>query len=203
MATVAKNNKEKEIKNTDNGNEVSIDISNLLKEIKALQEKINSLEKEKEVQEVKEEDFSKEKMINFISLSKGSVLLKGTASRPYEIEGQYSTRAFTETEAKAIVTLMGSYMREGYVYIDDAKFVKEAGLGEAYRNILTPEKLRGLFDNDVNSVINIYQNASEGQKKIIIDLVSEKKANNENIDANILIGLSKLSGIDLLETEEE
>lgn len=196
MATAKSKDVEKE--KIDN----SADIQKLLKEIENLKSQINSMQKEENVV-TNIEDTNKEKLITFISLAKGSVLLRGTASRPYEMEGQFSTRTFTEAEAKAIVTLMGSYMREGFVFIDDAKFVREMGLSEAYRNMLTPEMLKNLFNNNSAYIISAYQNASEGQRKIIMDLVYERKANGETVDANILMALSKISGIDLMTTDDD
>lgn len=162
----------------------------------------NQISKSNTVVENKEETAPEEKMIRFISLARGSVLLKGTANRPYEIEGRFAERMFSESEARAIVNLMGSYMREGFVYIDDAKFVKSVGLADAYKNILTPEVLKNLFNQNPNTVISAYENATEGQRQLIIDMVYEKKNNGEVIDANILMQLGKMSGIDLLDTEE-
>ena len=47
----------------------------------------------------------------------------------------------------------------------------------------------------------VYKNASESQKRIIVDMVVEKQINNEQIDANILISLGKLCGMDLIGIE--
>lgn len=181
-------------------------------DVLALLEEINKLKAElKEMKEVKVEvntpngceEEPQEKMIRFISLAKGSVMLKGTASKPYEIEGQYNDRTFTETEAKAICTLMGAYMREGFVYIDDAQFVKSMGLSEAYRNMLSPDTLKDLFNKTPETVISAYENASEGQKKIIMDMVIERQGKGVVVDANILQRLGKLSGVDLMSISDE
>lgn len=144
-----------------------------------------------------------EKMIKFISLARGSVMLKGTAKRPYEIEGRFNDRWFSESEAKAIVNLMGNYMREGFVYIDDANFVKSVGLAEVYKTMLTPDILKNLFDQSPSSVVNIYQNATEGQQRIILDMLYEKKNNGEQVDANILMQIGKIAGMDLISDFEE
>ncbi len=186
------------VENTSNTNQ-SPSIEELMAEIAKLK---NQIEKTNTTQELKEDLIPEEKMIRFISLARGSVLLKGTANRPYEIEGRFSERMFTESEAKAIVNLMGSYMREGFVYIDDAKFVKSVGLADAYKNILTPDVLQNLFNQKPSTVISAYENSTDGQKQLIIDMVYEKKNKGEYIDANILMELGKMAGIDLFDIEE-
>lgn len=148
-------------------------------------------------------DFDQEKMIKFISLAKGTVLLKGTPSRPYIIEGQYNSRTFTETEARLIVSLMGGYMTKGFVYIDDPEFVRKVGLTDAYRHMLKPEQLQTLFKQSPENIVALYTNASEGQQKIIIDMVMEKITNGEQVDANVLRDLSNLSGKNLLDLEAD
>ena len=174
----------------------------LLAEIAKLKEQINAASAAQTVVSAVAPAEQEEKMIKFISLAKGAVLLKGSAARPYVIENQYESRSFTETEAKLIVSLMGSFMAQGYVYIDDADFVQKVGLSNAYKNMLRPDQLKALFEQSADSVLNVYQIVSDGQKKIIIDMIGEKIGRGETVDANILRSLSKLSGQDLLDLEE-
>lgn len=186
--------------------ETSADVLALLEEINKLRAELKEIKENTTTSVVGTTELvevPEEKMIRFISLAKGSVMLKGTANRPYEIEGQYNDRTFTETEAKAICTLMGGYMREGYVYIDDAQFVKSVGLGEAYRNMLSPEALQNLFDKSPEVVVSAYETASDGQKKIILDMIFDKQNKGETVDANIVQRLSKLSGVDLMSISDE
>ena len=180
------------------------DVQALLKQLEAMQKELAEM-KEQTVQTspVAELSSTKEKMITFINLTPGSVMLRGSATRPYEIEGRYNSRTFTEMESKVIVSQMGGYLRDGYVYIDDADFVKEVGLSDAYRNIMTPDALKGLMSKTPEAIISAYDLALDGQKKIILDMIIEKKSKGENIDANILVELGKLSGKDLVGIEAE
>lgn len=166
-------------------------IAKLMAEIEALKKQVATPAPVAELKSVGD------KMITFVSLSQGSVMLRGSAARPYEIDGQYKSRTFTETEARIIVNQMGGYMREGFVYIDDAEFVREAGLTDAYNNILTPKKLKTLLDNKPELVVSAYENTTDGQKDIIIRMVREKLAAGQYVDGNIVMRLSKLSGKDL------
>lgn len=181
-----------------------VDVQALLKQLEAMQKELAEMkEQTSQVSPMAELSSAKEKMITFINLTPGSVMLRGSATRPYEIEGRYNSRTFTEMESKVIVSQMGGYLRDGYVYIDDADFVKEVGLGDAYRSIMTPDALKGLMSKTPEAIISAYDLALDGQKKIILDMIIEKKSKGENIDANILVELGKLSGKDLVGIEAE
>ena len=181
-----------------------VDVQALLKQLEAMQKELAEMkEQTSQVSPTAELSSAKEKMITFINLTPGSVMLRGSATRPYEIEGRYNSRTFTEMESKVIVSQMGGYLRDGYVYIDDADFVKEVGLGDAYRSIMTPDALKGLMSKTPEAIISAYDLALDGQKKIILDMIIEKKSKGENIDANILVELGKLSGKDLVGIEAE
>lgn len=181
-----------------------VDVQALLKQLEAMQKELAKMkEQTSQVSPMAELSSAKEKMITFINLTPGSVMLRGSATRPYEIEGRYNSRTFTEMESKVIVSQMGGYLRDGYVYIDDADFVKEVGLGDAYRSIMTPDALKGLMSKTPEAIISAYDLALDGQKKIILDMIIEKKSKGENIDANILVELGKLSGKDLVGIEAE
>lgn len=182
----------------------NVDVQALLKQLEAMQKELAEMkEQTSQTSPIAELSSTKEKMITFINLTPGSVMLRGSATRPYEIEGRYNSRTFTEMESKVIVSQMGGYLRDGYVYIDDADFVKEVGLSDAYRNIMTPDALKGLMSKTPEAIISAYDLALDGQKKIILDMIIEKKSKGENIDANILVELGKLSGKDLVGIEAE
>ena len=176
-----------------------IDVKDLMEQIAALQKKIAEME----TPATATLEQTKDKMIKFINLTIGSVMLKGSAKRPYEIEGRYNSRKFTDTEAKIIVSNMGNYLREGFVYIDDAEFVREVGLADAYIDMLNPEELKALLNKNPDAIISAYELALDGQKKIILDMIIEKKTKGEPVDANVLVRIGELSGKDLVHIEEE
>lgn len=179
-----------------------VNVEELLKQLQEMKNELTALKAE-QVQPLPVLNSTTDRMVKFINLTPGSAMLKGSAKRPYEIEGRYNSRSFTDTEAKVIVAQMGSYLREGFVYIDDADFVKEAGLIDAYRDMLTPDALKNLLSQSPDAIISAYEVASDGQKKIILDMIVEKKSKGENIDANILVRLGEVSGKDLMNIETE
>lgn len=141
----------------------------------------------------------KDKTITFVNMTKGSVVLKG--SQIWTIEGQFKSRKFSEREAVIILSNMSNLIRSGKVYIADADFVRDNDLFDAYQYVLSDKDLKSLFDNDANYIIEAYQTVSDGQKQIIIDMITNRIQNGLTVDGNVLLKLSKLSGKDLLAIE--
>ena len=151
--------------------------------------------------ETTEKKPAKERNIPFINLTAGTFVLKGT--QYWDLTGQFSQRVFLEREARIIVNNMQNAIRSGLVYIADAKFVEENELEEAYRGLLNDKQFKTLLDNKYEYVIEVYKNASPSQQNIIIDMISDKRANGESVDGNVLLELGKLSGKDLVNIEPE
>ena len=141
----------------------------------------------------------KDRNIRFVNLTNGTAILKG--SKIWTIEGRFTDRYFLEREARIIVNNMSNMIGAGLVYIADAQFVKDNDLSEIYLNILSDEDLKTLLKKDASYVVETFKTVSDGQKKIIIDMIRDEKAAGHNIDANILVKLGELSGQDLLSEE--
>lgn len=140
-----------------------------------------------------------DRTIPFISLTEGSLILRG--SHPYTFKSQFEKRQFTEREALIILNNMPRTISEGMVYIADAQFVEDNDLSDVYRTLLTDVQLKQLLNQDVSYVIDTYQNCSDAQKRIIIDMITDKREHEIEVDNNILVKLSKLCGKDLTQIE--
>lgn len=177
------------------------ELENKIKEqeaqMKELQEKINLL-LAGSLMNNKEEKKSK-KNIKFVNMTSGGFTIRG--NRFYHLDKQFDSLSFSENEAKTIVSNMPQSIANGLLYIADADFVEECELDGVYENIIDDITLKNLLNNSVSDVCEIYKNASEEQKKIIIEMIVDKKINNIPIDANILVELGKLCGKDLIRIE--
>lgn len=141
----------------------------------------------------------KSRSIKFINLVPGALNLKGT--RAHRIEGQFASRMIPESEARVIVNNMPETVSSGMVYIADAEFVKEMELCDAYDNILSDKQLKDILHKNANDVCDIYKNAPEAQKAIIISMIANKCMDGIPVDANILMRLGEISGVDFLDIE--
>lgn len=142
-----------------------------------------------------------DRLIRFVNLIPGTLVLRGSVI--WKIEGQFAHHDFLESEATVIVSNMANLIREGGVYIADAKFVEEHNLADVYRYILTDEQMREMFNKDSKHVIDAYKMANDTQKQIIIDMITEKKLAGGQVDANILFEIGRLSGQNLLELNDD
>ena len=142
------------------------------------------------------EQPKKQNNIKFINLTAGSMNLRGT--RMYNIPKQFGFKMLGEAEARLVVNNMPNAIADGYIYIANKEFVHECELDDLYANMLDEAQLKALLNENANDVCEVYKNASEGQKRIILDMVSDKRLNGQPVDANILVELGKLSGVDFM-----
>lgn len=136
----------------------------------------------------------KKKNVSIMSFAVGGLTLMGT--RAIRIPKQFDTVSVSESEATAIVNNMPESARNGLFYILDADFVEENELSDAYKNLLDDKQFKQLLNQSSDYVVDIFKSASDVQKKIIINMIIDKKSHNLPIDANIVEQISKLSGVD-------
>lgn len=141
----------------------------------------------------------KKKNVTIINLFAGGLTVKGNSY--YHFDKQFDKRAFSEAEATAIVNNMPNAAREGIFYITDAQFVEDNDLSDAYENMIDDVKMKTILSLDANSVLVLYKNASEAQKKIIENMIVNGRLNGEALDANILVELGKITGKNYMEIE--
>lgn len=146
-------------------------------------------------------DNKKTRSIKFINLASGGLTLKG--NRFYHMDKQFDSRMIPESEARVIVNNMPNTMVSGVVYIADADFVREVELDGAYAEMLSDEQVKSLLHKSAAEVCDIYRNASDTQKRIIVDMVSDRRLEGLPVDANIVVELGKLCGKDLMGIEPE
>ena len=139
------------------------------------------------------------KQIVFINMTSGGLNLKGT--RMYHIDNQFGSKSVQESEARVIVANMPNTIAEGYVYIPDNEFLESCNMGGVYDGMLNDEQMKTLLNQDANYVCDVFENATDSQKRIIIDMVSDRQLNGNPVDANILVRLGKLAGVDFLDIE--
>ena len=139
------------------------------------------------------------KQIVFINMTAGGLNLKGT--RMYHIDNQFGTKSVQESEARVIVANMPNTIADGYVYIPDNEFLESCNMGGVYDGMLNDEQMKTLLNQDANYVCDVFENATDSQKRIIVDMVSDRQLNGNPVDANILVRLGKLAGVDFLDIE--
>lgn len=195
--------KEKELlkeKISDQEKEMAILKEQQEKEIADLKAQMELLLKamNKNVSETKEVKNNK-KTIKFINMTTGGFTIRGT--RLYHLDKQFDYQVFSENEARIIVNNMPNAIADGLLYIADHEFIEDCELDYVYKNLVDDKTLKNLLKKSSEDICEIYKNASDIQKKIIVDMVIENQINEEKIDANILVDLGGLCGIDFMKIE--
>lgn len=171
------------------------------KEMSDLKAQMEMLLKSLSNKEEKENNKTKnnKKTIKFINMTTGGFTIRGT--RLYHLDKQFDFQVFSESEARVIVNNMPNSIANGQLYIADHNFVEECELDYIYESLIDDKTLKDLLNKSSEDVCEIYKNASDSQKKIIVDMITEKQINEEKIDANVLVDLGKLCGIDFMKIE--
>ena len=139
------------------------------------------------------------KNIRIINLTRGEMYLRG--SRIHKFDKQFDSRVFTDSEVRQIYANMPKTLAEGWVYIADKDMVDELELTDAYSTLLDEKTLKILLEKNPKEVIEIYKNANDYQKNIIVGMIEDAKMRGYYVDANIVIEIGKLCGKELMDIE--
>ena len=171
------------------------------KEMSDLKAQMEMLLKSLSNKEEKDNNKTKnnKKTIKFINMTTGGFTIRGT--RLYHLDKQFDFQVFSENEARVIVNNMPNSIANGQLYIADHNFIEECELDYIYESLIDDKTLKDLLNKNSEDVCEIYKNASDFQKKIIVDMITEKQINEEKVDANVLVDLGKLCGIDFMKIE--
>ena len=176
-------------------NEVQDEVS----EIDSLKEQIAKLQAMLSEKNNEPEKKSTKKAIKFVNLGTGTVILKGT--KFWEISGQFSSRMIPEAEARAIVSNSPNLLTSGMICVPDAEFLADYDIDVDYDGILNEKQLRTLLTRSAEDIAYIYNNTSDEQKRIIVNMIIDRRHKNQYVDANVIVEISKLCGKDLSQVE--
>lgn len=106
-------------------------------------------------------------------------------------------------DLKDIVQHNQRFANEGYFYIVDEEVVRKLRKTSEYNKMLPPEVIENIFKNDANKIIDLYNMAPRGQKETIIEMIKNKRVQGIDVDANVLVKLGELTGINFVGIEAE
>lgn len=129
-------------------------------------------------------------------------LLGRDGSVLFTFDRMYDEQYIDYASLKEIVTANRQMAKNGRFYILDERVVSKLRLKNDYKTIVSPDDLKAMLNENVGSAVELYKMAPKGQKSVIIDMVKQKKFNNNNIDYNLLKELGELSGVDLVNIED-
>lgn len=119
----------------------------------------------------------------------------------------YTFKEFNEiidipfNDLKEICIQNARFVKEGYFYIADEEAVEALRKTTEYKKILPPSTIMKIFNYNPDKIIEIYKMAPKGQQELIVQMIRDKRLNAQKVDANIMMELGELTGIDFLSIE--
>lgn len=170
-----------------------------------MQEQMNTLLQKFAMLNLSGQNFNQQdKDIDVVSLVNATLLISTNGrsdGKVYKFTKQFESQPIPESDLKEIVRAMPRTAREGYFYILDSDFIRNNGLSSSYRNILTQTEMANIFSLNSKEFMEKYSYVSDAQKKIIENMLINKRLMNEDVDANIMLALQKATGRNYMEIE--
>lgn len=143
-------------------------------------------------------------MIDVISLSPNIVNANVSASykqpgRNYRFDKFGKMLQIPYSDLMQIVQNHTALFEKGYLYINDARFVKAAGLQGAVENMLTKEQIQQIVYSDSPDYMELFAKATTEQRKNIAGILIDEINAGKEFDMNKLDKISKFIGYDILE----
>lgn len=102
-----------------------------------------------------------------------------------------------------ILEVQAAFLQAGYFLILDRKVVRTQGLDEAYKHILTKERIEDVLNGSANFE-ELFNACPVEQKEVVISMVIDKLRDNPNaLDLNVVDKLSRLSGVEIIRRARE
>ena len=183
-------------------------------QFEALMSRLNDLEGKVSSQAVTQSVPSgNDRFYNYLEVDVPVVsMCQGELNLATQGRGQGSIYTFTHLgqimdipfgDLKDIVKNNQRFANEGYFYIADEEVVKKLRKTSEYNKILPPEVIENIFKNDANKIIDLYNMAPRGQKETIVEMIKNKRIQGIDVDANVLVKLGEITGIDFVNIEAE
>lgn len=187
------------------------DIENITKEnaelknqIEQIQNQMNALLQQFAMLNLNNSVNNQDKDIEVVSLVDATLLISTTGrsdGKIYEFKKQFESQPIPVGDLKEIVRAMPRTARDGYFYILDSDFVRENGLSSSYRNILNDTEMANIFNLNSVDFVETYKKVSDAQRKVIENMLINKRLMGEEVDANIMLGLQKVTNRNYMEIE--
>lgn len=204
MVTKKTNNETKVEETAKTTEQPSVEMSVILKQMEEMQKLILDLqtknqEQAEQINQTNEKvvDQSLERIdqnypVETISLLKGELVLRGSNTVPHLYRSFGAVKVLSFEEVRSIYNNQPNAFRNGKVYINDPKIVKELGLEYDYERILDKNKIDGFMALSDSEIENIMSTISPTQRdtiiRTIVDGYVKGDSNYSNINKIILIG---------------
>lgn len=90
------------------------------------------------------------------------------------------------------------FAQTGRFFIMDKNAVYHLGLSEYYKNIAPKDVINNIANYSPNVIEMVFNNIPKEQKETIINLLIDKLYRKEDVDANMIMRISTITGVDIM-----
>jgi hypothetical protein len=155
--------------------------------------------------EIKVEKLTSDDEIDVMSLSLAPLTLttqkweRGGGGIEYNFKSFGDVQPIVYSHLASIISAHRSFAEKPYFYIMDKRVVQRHGLNEIYSKCLNKEQIESVLECSSFNAIKLFQSAPKSQQDLIVEILTKKIFDGQNVDLNIVDGISREAGVDILE----
>lgn len=202
MANTTKQNTTAKVDNTEKENkELKSQILEMQKQMEQMMAKMSQLNESNSAQVKDTEQFNYEYDVPVMNCSAGELNISTHGFGQginYQFLEMGEIQDIPYGDLKKIIAKNRRFAENGVFYILDEKIVQKERLKSKYTKIFTLEEIMNAFNHKSQSLVEIYKLANDVQKKTIVNMIIDKKFNNEQLDKNTLFEIGEMCNKDLI-----
>jgi|GEM_PF-4474651 len=161
--------------------------------------KNKALELEKQQEKDGYNPLSPNDMVEVVSLCNDKLNLntknRGEGNR-YSFDYFGETKNIMFSELAQIKETQKNFARKGYFFINNSSAVRQLGLEQDYKSILSLEKINQIISNSPDAE-NLFKSTNQGQQGILANMIVSMIMEGKPVDMNVVHKISEISGIDI------
>jgi hypothetical protein len=114
----------------------------------------------------------------------------------YSFDSYGETKMIMISELAQIKETQKNFARKGYFFINNTSAVRQLGLEEDYKKILSPEKINEVISNSPNAE-KLFKSTNPGQQGILAKMIIAMLMEGKSVDMNLVHKISEISGMNI------
>jgi hypothetical protein len=155
--------------------------------------------------EIKVEKLTSDDEIDVMSLSVAKLTLttqkwgRGGGGIEYNFKRFGEVKPIIYSHLASIIEAHRTFAEKPYFYIMDTRVVQRHGLNEVYSQCLNKEQIDSVLECSSLNAVKLFKSAPKSQQDLIVEILIKKIFDGQSVDLNIVDGISREAGVDILE----
>lgn len=142
-------------------------------------------------------------MVPVRNMTPGSLIYKSNRNLGYLVEwaGYNDEQPMEVLELKNMLASQRAFFERNWIWIDDPVLVEELGVSKYYKNMLSPEQVDALFEEDPDTMIQNLEKLHSDMRNTMRVVAKEKIAAGEITSYTVIQVLQKYFGVPMVDEE--